>query len=260
MSNALTMPAAMPFMVTKEHRRFIEFCDACYHHRYIGLCYGPPGVGKTLSARHYLVAEPAAGDAGPAARTILYTPTVSNNPGQIAREVQRLRDGLRYRLGDAHAANDASRTWPPPDRTELILVDEADRLKMAGIEQMRDIYDRSHVGLVLIGMPGIEKRLARYPQLYSRVGFVHAFRPLGADETRYILARQWPQLGLITTDGDFTDAEALAAIIRITGGNFRLLHRLCTEIQRILQINELQTVTKEVVETARETLVIGPGL
>ncbi len=43
-------------------------------------------------------------------------------------------------------------------------------------------------------------------------------------------------------------------IIRITGGNFRLLQRLCTEIQRILQINELQTVTKEVVETARETL------
>jgi hypothetical protein len=54
--------------------------------------------------------------------------------------------------------------------------------------------------------------------------------------------------------GDFTDAEAIAVIIRITGGNFRLLQRLCTEIQRILQINELQTVTKEVVETARETL------
>ncbi len=251
----------MPFLVTKEHRRFVEFCDACHRQRYIGLCYGPPGVGKTLSARHYLLAEPApVGDLGPGSRTILYTPTVSNNPGQIAREVQRLRDGLRYRLGDVLAANDAQRAWPPPDRTELILVDEADRLKMAGIEQMRDIYDRSQVGLVLIGMPGIEKRLARYPQLYSRVGFVHAFRPLGADETRHILARQWPQLGLINPDGDFTDAEAIAAIIGITGGNFRLLHRLCTEIQRILQINELQTVTKEVVETARETLVIGPGL
>jgi hypothetical protein len=53
------------------------------------------------------------------------------------------------------------------------------------------------------------------------------------------------------------DEEALAAIIRVTGGNFRLLHRLLTQIARLVEINALQTVTREVVEAARESLVIG---
>jgi hypothetical protein len=149
---------------------------------------------------------------------------------------------------------DASPDIPSKD---LIMIDEADRLKMVGLEHLRDIYDREEFGLVLIGMPGIEKRLARYAQLYSRVGFVHQFHSLSTEEVRFILEHKWQQIGVRLQPDDFSDMEAVATVIRITGGNFRLIHRLCTQIERILQINEIRMVTKEVVEAAREQLVIG---
>lgn len=43
----------------------------------------------------------------------------------------------------------------------------------------------------------------------------------------------------------------------MTGGNFRLLHRLFVQIERILRINGMNAITEEVVEAARSALVIG---
>jgi AAA domain len=304
------------FVVTKEHRRFAEFCEACRRYRYIGLCYGSPGVGKTLSARHYanwdkveayrLYTFPAeegfAGVVG--SNTIFYTPAVVNSPGRVEEDITHRRTRLRslaleklYReqavQQEAVRQQDAARfrqyindpAWmsdvppqkPPkttptefdigtfyadqreemPDPTSLMIIDETDRLKTASLEQVRDIFDRGGLGVVLIGMPGLEKRLSRYPQLYSRVGFVHAFRPLSAAEMRELLQHKWLPYGVMLPEDGIADEEALASIIRITGGNFRLLHRLITQIARLVEINALHTVTCQVVDAARESLVIG---
>ena len=267
-------PAAT-FLVTQEYWRFAEFCDACRQQRYIGLCYGPPGVGKTLSARHYAgwdqlgpilatfrTGIPSAVPPDIATyRTLYYTPTVMVTPRRLDDDLGQLRHHLRMAV-----AQQRTPAEPPllgalqvTDPTELLIMDEADRLKFPTLEQLRDVYDRSHLGLVLIGMPGLEKRLARYAQFYSRVGFVHQVRPLNADALRLILAHHWTRFGLTLRLDELADAEAVAAITRLTGGNFRLLHRLFAQIERILQINHLQAITAEVVDAARQSLVIGPG-
>jgi DNA transposition AAA+ family ATPase len=52
-------------------------------------------------------------------------------------------------------------------------------------------------------------------------------------------------------------AQAVAVIARITRGNFRLLDRLFTQIERVMKINELHAITSDVVGAASSTLVIG---
>ena len=78
------------FVETKQYRRFEEFCDNCAKYKYMGVCYGNPGVGKTFSAQYYanwdyvnpIITEyPAANDQGKnveddkflACKTIFYT-------------------------------------------------------------------------------------------------------------------------------------------------------------------------------------------
>jgi len=243
------------FIVTHEHRRFAEFCDACRRYRSIGLCYGLAGVGKTISARYYanavlletwlsahsmLVPE---GTTVPEHATVFYTPEVVNTPRHIEHGIQTKRHQFRMLAVEAwlekqqslyQARKREEALLPPrrvtsptrqhgkvvqiyasaatprpafgpiyaqqratmPDPTDLIIIDEADRLKTASVEQVRDIFDQSNLGIVLIGMPGLEKRLSRYPQFYSRVGFVHAFRPLSAAQVRALLQQKWVPSGV----------------------------------------------------------------
>jgi Cdc6-like AAA superfamily ATPase len=285
----------------------VEFCDACRRYRYIGLCYGAPGIGKTLSALHYSRSEKVVSrdrwsfetTDGLPLDTAFYTPSIVNTPSMVRAEIKRaceraeriVKDPIRRESREAldkirlrdDAARDQFRSTPsrewrePPaltptyletmdlyiarekavgNPTTLIVIDEADRLRMTSLEQIRDLFDEGEVGLILIGMPGIEKRMARYPQFYSRIGFVHEFRPLATTEMREILEAGWAPPG-VTFPATGLGADAIAAVIRMTGGNFRLLNRLLTQVERILEINALGEVTLAAVQAARESLVIG---
>jgi len=263
-----------PFIATKEHRRFTEFANAIRTHRTIGLCFGPAGVGKTLSARRHAnwdLAEPLLQTWGPRepsdetvyaalarSRTVFHTPTVGGTLRELRKDLDLLTSRVDICIKQHGSPTSDGKCFVSRDSmVELIIIDEAERLSTSAVEHLRDVFDRTNIGLMLIGMPGIDKRLARYPQLYSRVGFAHHYRPLQGDELTFVLTRHWRKLGLSLDHADFTDTQAIAAISRITSGNFRLLHRLFMQMERLLHINALSVITEDVVEAARSTLVIG---
>ena len=261
---------AEPFIVTKEHRRFMEFANVVRKERYIGLCYGAAGVGKTQSARryaHWQTVEPLLTRWGPRdeadkkvyatlarSRVLFFTPDVRANFGALRHQIDESARPHQCLHRPAHGQNGSHSAL---GLRGAVVLDEAERLNTAALEYLRDLFDRNDIGLILIGMPGIEKRMSRYPQLYSRVGFAHHYRPLLGDELSFVLARHWQKLGLQLDGADFTDAQAIASIARITGGNFRLLRRLFLQIERVLRVNELTVITDDVVNAARSTLVIG---
>jgi DNA transposition AAA+ family ATPase len=238
------------------------------------LFYTLPGVGKTLSARYYARWDaiekffPFHRDKNKdthllvskefdISRTIYFIAAVTKGGGYVKREIQKAHSFTNINSLEVNGIDYNDTCTYRSGHVQLIIVDEADRLNNQGLEQIRDIYDRSSLGVILIGMPGIEKRLSRYPQLYSRVGFVHNFQPMSSLEMEHLLITKWSELGLTFDPNEFADKEAVAEIVRVTRGNFRLLYRLFDQISRVMKINNLNALTKEVVEVARENLIIG---
>jgi hypothetical protein len=261
-----------PFIATTEHRRFVEFADAVRQNSYIGLCFGTAGVGKTLSARRYAnwdranpaplmsyraskAAERRIDAAMAESRTVFYTPSVGVSPAVLRRDLNALLTAASTSIG-LHLGQDPDAAGKDQAHIELVIIDEADRLSHAALECARDLFDRADFGLILIGMPGIEKRMARYPQFYSRVGFAHHFHPLQGKDLSFVTTHHCRKV-CSSAVRDSPDAQAITAISRITGGNFRLLHRLLVQIERVLKINKLTAITVDVIDAARSMLVIG---
>src|SRR6185312_5136428 len=113
------------------------------------------------------------------------------------RSSRLVNPSARYRREDidpqpGRSPRSPGPSWPVPSRAEVsatrrVAPDRRGGSAKAGLDQLRSIFDAGAVRLVLIGVPGLERRLARYAHLCSRIGFVQKFRMLAVQEVRTLL-------------------------------------------------------------------------
>nr|WP_294563560.1 AAA family ATPase [uncultured Rhodopila sp.] len=129
----------------------------------LGIVTGEPGVGKTTAAQHYA-----------ARNDFAFHITMSPAASMLVPCLARIGEAIgTYPSGSGACAwSDAirSRIRSEPE-AQLLLIDEAQHLSDAAVEEVRSILDATDVGVVFIGGREIRERWSgrRWAQLTSRV-------------------------------------------------------------------------------------------
>lgn len=150
---------------TPTSRRIFDAITYARARHTIGLVFGGAGVGKTTSIQQYADSYPNVWvwTASPACSAMLYA----------LRDIRTAIGGDSSGYQRQHIVTDIMDAIQ--DRQGVLVVDEAQHLKVEVLDQIRSLYDASDLGLVFSGNEKILSRMggggkAEFAQITSRVG------------------------------------------------------------------------------------------
>jgi DNA transposition AAA+ family ATPase len=168
----------------------------------MGLVAGGPGVGKTTTAKNfaaryqetrYFAAHPSASTVYQALRGLATVLGIACRSGQSSFDLWG--EICRQLVGEAI----------------LVIIDEAQHLKIAALEAVRSIHDETGVGLVLMGDLDLHRHIVLRPQLHSRVS-ARCQITAPVDRDADCLAKAW------NVESNATILTLLQRIARKSGG------------------------------------------
>ena len=253
------------FINTRQHERFVDFCDACRRNQYVGVCTGRSGVGKTRSSQAYsnwnvieplLTVAPIRYPSPPpkldGCFTAIYTPDISCT-------VKRVESGLALLRNRFDALVEHSMRWHNSEEwyktrrqrfLELLIIDKAPRLSFRCIEAISDFAEKQNLGVALIGLPGFDRRIRNYEPIDNRVGFYHVFNTPRTEELQAILEARWQSQLITIEDG------AVQMLEKVTNSNIQKLVNINAEMSRVCELNSITVITSDLVELASKTLLL----
>ena len=126
------------------------------------------------------------------------------------------------------------------DRPQPLFIDEADRLRIDRIEDLRDIYEMTEVPIVLIGEEGLLGLLSERRRIWSRVVHSVEFGPINAAEVGTYANR---------AAGLKIPSDLCQRIAEKSEGDFRLVRNMMLLLEKAAKAAGSLDVDKAMLET-----------
>lgn len=226
----------IPYVETSIVKYIHEVAKLCHTNGEIGVCYGESGLGKTVAVKEY---------AKQYSDAILIETDPGYNPKSLLCEMHK-RLGLSAK-GTAYSLMDeVIRKLRNSGR--LLIIDEAENLPYKGLEVLRRIYDKTGVGMLLVGMPTLVENLRgsqnQYKQLYSRVGFSKSLdRLLPIDISNILYSIKENQ-------------RLSSSFLSYSKGNTRTLAKLILRAPSVAKYNNKECLDTEVIKQTSQLIMV----
>lgn len=170
---------------------------------------------------------------------------------------QSIIEHLKYQMTKGTVAEIRDRTLKVLKRcgVEMLIIDEADRLKPKTFAEIRDIFDKLDIAVVLVGTDRLDAVIKRDEQVYNRFRACHRFGKFAGDEFSQTLDIWERQVLKLPVASNLSSKRMLKILGQATGGYIGLLDMILREtairaLKKGLQKIDLDTL-KEVAEGYR---------
>ena len=187
------------------------------------LVYGEPGLGKTQTALWWV--------ANHQSDAIYVSAKQSMSTRWLLEEITKeLGDTPSYRTSELFDQIVRELIRKP----RIIIVDEIDYLtqEKSAIEMLRDIHDRTHTPIILIGMSLADKKLKRYKHLYDRLSEILHYQPFLKDDVKNLIA----ELSEVKFDNN-----AIEYVYK-SGNRFRQLVKIINKAETFAKSNDIEEI------------------
>lgn len=219
------------FIKTRNVRNFIGLVEALKSKPQnipkMGLIYGEPGLGKSQTALWLACKYDG----------IYIRASNLMTSRWLVEEIVREMDELpRYLTSDNFNVVISKLIQKP----KIIFVDEIDYLmnNYKSVETLRDIHDKTDCPIVFVGMGLALRKLERYKHLYDRFSEIVKFKTFEIED----LSQIFSQLSEIPFTPDSIE------YIHKKYNRFRQIVQLISKLESFAKENNLEEITKEVME------------